>query len=153
MSRLTDLEQQLKATQEQISKLQEEIEREKSLTFEPFRGGYVVGLSSVIERDCYRDSDIVSDSFQYWQTEDQAERYLKARTLHAKLFQMAEHFNEGWEPVWLNASQSKFIIYYHPRSRTYRMQEKWTEDMFSPAFKDKETAQKVIDILNREDKR
>lgn len=153
MSRLTELEQQLKATQEQINKLQEEIEREKSLTFEPFRGCYAVDVYGDILSNYKGKSDEVANAYQYWKTKEQAGRYLKARTFHSKLFQMAEHFNEGWEPDWEDASQIKFIIYYHLRSRTYRMQERWTDDMLSPAFKDKETVKKVIDILNREGKR
>lgn len=150
MSKLTELEQQLKATQEQTSKLQKEIEKEKGKTFEPFRGSYVVDMNGGIHSGYNGDSDAILKQYQYWQTRDQAERYLKARTMHAKLFQMAEHFNGGWEPDWRDRSQIKFCIYYAHMRGCYAYTERWRDNITTPPFKDSSTVKKVVEILNNE---
>ncbi|MEZ7737348.1 hypothetical protein O3822_07130 [Gemella sanguinis] len=88
----------------------------------------------------------------YFETKEEAERYLKERKLLFKIHQYAKEKNEGWEPDWGSVFQEKYYIFYD-----YCRKELCTSFNNStgainklPYFKTRKIAQECINLFGEE---
>lgn len=88
----------------------------------------------------------------YFETKEEAERYLKERKLLFKIQQYAKEKNEGWEPDWGSVFQEKYYIFYD-----YCRKELCTSFNNStgainklPYFKTRKIAQECINLFGEE---
>lgn len=88
----------------------------------------------------------------YFETKEEAERYLKERKLLFKIYQYAKEKNEGWEPDWGSVFQEKYYIFYD-----YCRKELCTSFNNStgainklPYFKTRKIAQECINLFGEE---
>ena len=88
----------------------------------------------------------------YFETKEEAERYLKERKLLFKIYQDAKEKNEGWEPDWGSVFQEKYYIFYD-----YCRKELCTSFNNStgainklPYFKTRKIAQECINLFGEE---
>jgi len=87
------------------------------------------------------------DRYQKWVSEAQAERYLKARTFHACMFQMAERLNGGWQPAWIEPDQEKYIIRFYYPLKKYTIEQWFQICSLTPVFRSKEAAKQACEWL------
>lgn len=89
----------------------------------------------------------------YFNTEQEAEQYLKERKLLFKLHQWAEMKNEGWEPDWSNDNEEKYYItYFKDESIELSWEITWGMINFTklPYFKTSEITQECIKLFGNE---
>lgn len=89
----------------------------------------------------------------YFDTEQEAEQYLKERKLLFKLHQWAKINNEGWEPDWSNDDEEKyFITYFKSESIQLSWEISWGMKKFTklPYFKTSEITQECIKLFGDE---
>ena len=88
----------------------------------------------------------------YFETKEEAERYLKERKLLFKIHQYAKEKNEGWEPDWEDTGMDKWNIYFnHGYKGLAEMSIRIQEDFFKlPYFKSEEIAQECIELFGDE---
>lgn len=88
----------------------------------------------------------------YFETEEEAEQYLKERKLLFKLHQWAKEKNDGWEPDWSNGGEIKYYIFYSNSDMYLKISSAFSLERFIklPYFKTKEIAQACIDLFGDE---
>jgi hypothetical protein len=84
-----------------------------------------------------------------FETEGSAKKAAKAYRKFHRLYKLAEELNEGWEPDWDDDLQPKFLI-AERRGKYICNQLDILEFPHCVYFKDAETAQKAIKILEQE---
>lgn len=100
-----------------ISKLEDDKEKFE-LTY-PEDGGSVYfinrGDKSITKTRFWDNSTTDKNYFEigeYFNTEQEAEQYMKERKLLFKLQQWAKEKNDGWEPDWSDDDEEKYFITY-----------------------------------------
>ena len=88
----------------------------------------------------------------YFETKEEAERYLKERKLLFKLHQWAKFKNEGWEPDWEEDEGNKWYVYYNHVEESLKVTWGYNSTNFIklPYFKSEKIAQECIDIFGDE---
>lgn len=87
----------------------------------------------------------------YFNSKEEAERYIKERKLLFKLHQWAKLKNEGWEPDWSDYD-NKYVMYYNAKTgflgiNTYN----WSNHIsVLPTFKTRKIAQACINEFGEE---
>ena len=89
---------------------------------------------------------------EYFNTEQEAEQYLKERKLLFKLHQYAKEKNEGWQPDWSSWSEDKYYIFYNYGCCEFKTSSTIISDDFKklPYFKTREIAQACVDEFGKE---
>ena len=139
-----------------ISKLEDDKEKFE-LTY-PEDGGSVYfinrGDKSITKTRFWDNSTTDKNYFEigeYFNTEQEAEQYMKERKLLFKLQQWAKEKNDGWELDWSNYD-NKYVIYYNAKTgflgiNTYN----WSNHIsVLPTFKTRKIAQECIDLFGEE---
>jgi len=85
-----------------------------------------------------------------FETRESAEKATKAYRKYHRLYKLAEELNEGWNPDMNNDLQPKFVIAKR-KGKYISYQINIIEFPHCVYFKDAETAQKAIKILEKED--
>ena len=89
-------------------------------------------------------------------TKESAERFSKYIKFHAWLFKLADDLNEGWEPDWCDEDQPKYVIMHTKRASipqwSLAIFSLYRHDYMSPVFKDSETVEKAIEIINNDER-
>nr|DAE84059.1 MAG TPA: hypothetical protein [Caudoviricetes sp.] len=88
----------------------------------------------------------------YFNTEKEAEQFLKERKLLFKLHQWAKLKNEGWEPDWGDVSQHKYSIEYSGLLDKLWVADSTVQNRISklPYFKTRKIAQECINLFGEE---
>lgn len=88
---------------------------------------------------------------EYFNTEQEAEQYLKERKLLFKLHQWAKLKNEGWEPDW-DISKCNYYLLYDSEDKklTATYGSRYKEFSKLPCFKSIEIAKECIDLFGDE---
>ena len=88
----------------------------------------------------------------YFNSEEEAEQFLKERKLLFKLHQWAKEKNEGWEPDWKNLKQLKHYIEIDMGAKEFTAWNTSYNSRFTklPYFKSQEIAQECIDLFGEE---
>lgn len=90
----------------------------------------------------------------YFNTEQEAERYLTERKLLFKLHQWAKLKNDGWVTDWSNDDEEKYFITHYScgSSGEFSWEITWGLHKFNklPYFKSSEIVQECIDIFGDE---
>ena len=87
----------------------------------------------------------------YFNSKEEAKRYIKECKLLFKLHQWAKFKNEGWEPDWSDYD-NKYVMYYNAKTgflgiNTYN----WSNHIsVLPTFKTRKIAQECIDLFGDE---
>lgn len=136
-------------------------EAEKDNRFEPIAGDFISTCSGRIlymsqEDDLAQEGGKERvDRYQKWVSEEQAERYLKARTFHACLFQIAERLDEGRQHPspypsphdWIEPNQEKYIIRFSYPLKKYTIEQWFQVCSLTPVFRSKEAAKQACKWL------
>ena len=141
-----------------ISKLEDDKEKFE-LTY-PEDGGSVYfinrGDKSITKTRFWDNSTIDKNYFEigeYFNTEQEAEQYMKERKLLFKLHQWAKFKNEGWVPDWSNDDEEKYYItYFKDKSLGVSWEITWGMINFTklPYFKTSEITQECIKLFENE---
>ena len=125
-------------------------EKQQSDPWEPEGGAwYVLGTG---ETDEYlnliptRAKRFISNGCAFKTKESAEKAAAYYRKLH-RLYKLAEELNEGWEPNWNNVHQNKYRINYNSLKQQWLCTPHQVKDSLSPVFKDKETAQRAIELI------
>lgn len=88
----------------------------------------------------------------YFNSKEEAKRYIKECKLLFKLHQWAKFKNEGWEPDWSDYSNNKFLIYYDGEDGLLRISAGSISNTLStlPTLKTRKIAQECIDLFGDE---
>ena len=83
-------------------------------------------------------------------SKENAQKHAKFQKLQNWLYQLALELNEGWEPDWGNNNQTKWYVYCDYSSYVCLLSgcARGVEYLGVSYFKDKETANKAIEIIN-----
>lgn len=137
-----------------ISKLEDD-KKEFELTYP--EDGKVVYLTdweitSIEYNNADKEDKRIFEHGLYFNTEQEAEQYLKERKLLFKLHQWAKLKNDGWEPDWEDIHQGKYHIFYdYYRKELYFSFNYSTSHINKlPYFKSQEIAQECIDLFGDE---
>ena len=79
-------------------------------------------------------------------TEHQLKRLLALN----KLMNVAYYLNDGWEPDWNDANQTKYFIYYNNNDKVFKIDVNTYFNNGVVYFKSKELAKQAIEILGEE---
>lgn len=141
-----------------ISKLEDDKEKFE-LTY-PEDGGSVYfinrGDKSITKTRFWDNSTTDKNYFEigeYFNTEQEAEQYMKERKLLFKLHQWAKFKNEGWVPDWSNDDEEKYYItYFKDKSLGVSWEITWGMINFTklPYFKTSEITQECIKLFENE---
>lgn len=88
----------------------------------------------------------------FFETKEEAERYLKERKLLFTLHQYAKEKNEGWVPDWSNGNEIKYYIFYSNSDTYLKISSAFSLERFNklPYFKSREIAQACINEFGEE---
>lgn len=89
----------------------------------------------------------------YFNSKEEAKRYIKECKLLFKLHQWAKFKNEGWEPDWNNDDEEKYYItYFKDKSLGVSWEITWGMINFTklPYFKTSEITQECIKLFGNE---
>nr|DAR79298.1 MAG TPA: hypothetical protein [Caudoviricetes sp.] len=140
-----------------ISKLEDD-KKEFELTYpmEDENVYYIVGNSMDIEYTFFWNGEYNDrTTFEhglYFETREEAERYLKERKLLFKLQQWAKEKNDGWEPDWEDNEEEKWTVYFNysfgdltsASTRLYR------DIVKLPYFKTREISDECVNLFGKE---
>ena len=140
-----------------ISKLEDD-KKEFELTYpmEDENVYYIVGNSMNIEYTFFWNGEYNDrTTFEhglYFETREEAERYLKERKLLFKLHQWAKLKNEGWEPDWSNGDEIKYYIFYDYYRKELHFSFKNSTSTIDklPYFKSEKISEECIDMFGDE---
>jgi len=152
------LQDQIDALTKQLDDLKKQIQPkpsacDKSEPWNPKGGKFVVMGSGSVAESC----DPISckgyiKHGRAFTTVQSADKALKYYEFIQRLYCLALELNEGSEPDWGNGLDYKYIVIYDHQFEQYDFESRVKSNFFVPAFKDKETVLKAIDILNKEPK-
>lgn len=141
-----------------ISKLGED-NKEFKLTY-PKNSETVYYISTATGKvksvDFFNEDEADKNLFEhglYFNSKEEAERYLKECKLLFKLHQWAKLKNEGWVPDWSNDDEEKYYInYFKDKSLGVSWEMTWAMINFTklPYFKSIEIVQECIDLFGNE---
>ena len=88
----------------------------------------------------------------YFNSEEEAEQFLKERKLLFKLHQWAKEKNEGWEPDWSDVSQYKYSVDYSGLLDELYATDSTVQKRFNklPFFKSEKIAKGCIELFGDE---
>lgn len=108
-------------------------------------------------REWYFNPNDINDEYMfehglYFETEEEAEQFLKERKLLFKLHQWAKEKNDGWEPDWEEDEGKKWYVYYNHIEESLKVTWGYNSTNFIklPYFKTEEIAQVCIDLFGEE---
>lgn len=84
-------------------------------------------------------------------TKEAAEKAAKYYRFINRLYKLAEELNEGWEPDWQN-DDTKLCVVFNYNTNSFDCHPRKSLDNLTPTFRDRETVNKAIEILNQEEK-
>lgn len=117
---------------------------------------YISNASASISDVYFFDNDNHSkNAFEhglYFETREEAERYLEERKLLFKLQRWAKFKNNGWEPDWEEDEEKKWYVYYNHVEENLKVTWGYNSTNFIklPYFKTEEIAQACIDLFGDE---
>lgn len=140
-----------------ISKLEDD-KKEFELTYlEDGASVYFIhrGDNSVTNSCFWSNSTTDKNIFEmgeYFNTEQEAEQYLKERKLLFKLHQWAKFKNEGWQLDWSDVSQYKYSVDYSGLLDELYATDATVQKRFNklPFFESEKIAQECIDLFGDE---
>ena len=88
----------------------------------------------------------------YFNSKEEAKRYIKERKLLFKLHQWAKLKNEGWEPDWEKDEGKKWYVYYNHVEESLKVTWGYNSINFIklPYFKSEKIAKKCIELFGEE---
>lgn len=107
--------------------------------------------------EVYYTANNITDRFLfehglYFNSKEEAKRYIKECKLLFKIKQWAKMKNDGWEPDWEDDGEKKRYVYYNYGEE--RLKVTWgynsTNFIKLPYFKTEEIAQECIDLFGEE---
>ena len=134
----------------------EKLEKASCTPCEPFKKPFKVELPEDDHWIYCVDSDtgeiIEVEHGYYFETREEAERYLKERKLLFKIKKWAEIYNEGWEPDWSDDDKKKRYVYYNHVEERLKVTWGYNSTNFTklPYFKSEEIAQECIELFGEE---
>ena len=138
--------------QKQYEMLISEAEKLKKIIdgteWEPSNGYYYVTLNGEVN-EIQKGHGYLAKMFgTVFKTEEQAQKRAKQVKFQNWIFHLAEDLNEGWEPDWLNFNEVKCHIVYDYELRSFDYESiLYINDLSTVYFKDRETAEKAIEII------
>lgn len=139
-----------------ISKLEDDKERFELTYPEDGASVYFIhrGDKSITKTRFWDNSTTDKNYFEigeYFNTEEEAEQYLKERKLLFKLHQWAKLKNAGWEPDWSNYD-TKYVVYYNAKTGFLGINAyNWSNHIsLLPTFKTRKIAQACINEFGEE---
>ena len=145
MTKIEELQQQLKDLQATADKLQKEIEAEKNNKWEPKGEGWLVSPYGVARASS--DTEFCDFGIEF-ETQEKAEKAYKDYRRYHRLYKLAEELNNGWEPDRNNINQTKFYIMYDYTSTRYSFGYNESREVFNIVyFKNKETVETAIKMI------
>lgn len=155
---LKQYDEKAKALRDEFISRLEDDKKEFKLTYpeEDEAVYYIIGNSMTIEGTffCNADSNdrTTFEHGLYFNTEQEAEQYLKKRKLLFKIHQWAKEQNGGWEPDWEEEEGKKWYVYYNHVEESLKVTWGYNSTNFIklPYFKTEEIAQECIEIFGDE---
>ena len=152
MARIVQAEQQLNELKAELEK------HEKMPTFERVAEGQVYfvirigsGFPVVYEKQGYQYDDYSFEEFNYFHTRERAQEVADKIKFLLKMERLHDIYCSGYKPDWNNDEISKWYVIYSIERNGYMAQHVYyAKDEVRTYFPDKETAQKVCDMLNKE---
>lgn len=164
MSRIEDIQKQIEKLEKKTQKLQEELEFEQKKTELEYPNLNMTELYWLIDsngslcRSCW-----LKDGFDkqrskignVFLTKEEAEKELDRRILLTKFRQFRDKCNGDWKPDWGDKSEDKFcVLFNHETSELVLNWYVYVQPFESfGCFKNREDAQRAIDLFGDEIKR
>lgn len=147
VTNVEDIQKQIEEAQKTLQDLQEKLEKEKNKKWEPEGGGYYVNeCGNVGQASQHKPSASFGVEFK---TRQAAEKAAKAYRAYHRLYKLAEELNQGWEPNWESMSYNYTLeVHHNDQARIIADYYRTYETLCGIYFKDRETAQRAIEIIN-----
>lgn len=164
MSRITELEQQIKELEKQTKELQNELEMEKQKTeieYPPLNlheNYWIITGRGEIRCDWWGNDSIDKTRCEIGNiffTKEKAEKELKKLSLLTRFRMFRDRCNRGWEPDFKDVSQDKHSIQFNYNFGTFTIFNSGHIDGFRLLgyFKEREDAERAIELFGDEIKR
>lgn len=163
MSRVTELENEIKELEnkrtELIKKL--EVEKQKQDIDYPFNyteNCYLLSNNGVIVEDWWSSSGNDRNSYRqgnFFKTKEEAERERDRRDLLTRFRQFRDKRNGDWKPDFKDGWEDKYSIIFNYKSRELEIANSGYNDNFRPFgyFQSREDCERAIEIFGDEIKR
>lgn len=149
LNRISELEQQLTMLRAEAEKEEKENERWRSKDGDIY---WLVGSNGKPDwsYEFNRDSDSFRyDTHNYFQTEEEAQRYAKVLETERQLKKFADEHNS--EIDWTNINQEKYHLYYNYRGCKVGISNHyWTKESRVIYFSSEEIAEQAIDEIGKD---
>lgn len=143
-----EIEQEIRETREKLEALEARLKEPEK--WKPM-GGDWRAVSTTLGLEAAHDPAIHRDEKYYRaQSQEACVRLANHLETQALLWQLAESLNDGWVPDWEDANQLKFEVFYDHKHQDWSLEGWLVIDHGLPVFKNRSTAEKARQILNKQ---